>query len=129
MSGDSFRNRRNGFTTMDGGQGGPDGTPGRKTPVGKIVGAVIAVLVLALLVFNSTYEIKEQEQAVLITLGRAQAVTDPGLHFKIPFLQQVKKVNTTIQGFSIGYDTSDNELNEDESLMITSDWNTVTATL
>ena len=49
---------------------GPDGTPGRKTPVGKIVGAVIAVLVLALLVFNSTYEIKEQEQAVLITLGR-----------------------------------------------------------
>ena len=123
MSGDSFRNRRNGFTTMDGGQGGPDGTPGRKTPVGKIVGAVIAVLVLALLVFNSTYEIKEQEQAVLITLGRAQAVTDPGLHFKIPFLQQVKKVNTTIQGFSIGYDTSDNELNEDESLMITSDFN------
>lgn len=123
MSGDSFRNKRNGFTTMDGGQNGPEDAGSRKNPAGKIAAAVIAVLVLALLLFNSTYEIKEQEQAVLITLGRAQAVTDPGLHFKIPFLQQVRKVNTTIQGFGIGYNTADNELNEDESLMITSDFN------
>ena len=118
MSGDSFRNRRNGFTTMDGGQTDRAGKPS----TGKIVGIAAAVLAVVILLFNSAYEIKEQEQAVLITLGRASAVTEPGLHFKIPFIQQVKKVNTTIQGFSIGYNT-DNQTIEDESLMITSDFN------
>ena len=123
MNGDSFRNRRNGFQTMDGGQGGQDMPPKSKSPTGKILGIGIAVIALAILILNSTYEIKEQEQAVLITLGQAQAVADPGLHFKIPFIQQVRKVNTTIQGFSIGYSTDNNEVDEDESLMITSDFN------
>ena len=123
MNGDSFRNRRNGFQTMDGGQGGQDMPPKSKSPTGKILGIGIAVIALAILILNSTYEIKEQEQAVLITLGQAQAVADPGLHFKIPFIQQVRKVNTTIQGFSIGYNTENDEVDEDESLMITSDFN------
>ncbi|MCI8787764.1 MAG: FtsH protease activity modulator HflK [Lachnospiraceae bacterium] len=108
---------------MDGGQGGQDMPPKSKSPTGKILGIGIAVIALAILILNSTYEIKEQEQAVLITLGQAQAVADPGLHFKIPFIQQVRKVNTTIQGFSIGYSTDNNEVDEDESLMITSDFN------
>ena len=91
----------------------------------KIIIIVILAVVAAILLFNSTYQIKEQEQAVLITLGKAKAVTDSGLHFKIPFIQQVKKVNTTIQGFAIGYSTDSNEYAEDESLMITSDYNFV----
>lgn len=123
MNGDSFRNRRNGFETMDGGKSGSGEPPRKKNSAGKIAGIAITVIVLAILILNSTYEIKEQEQAVLITLGQAQAVSDPGLHFKIPFIQQVRKVNTTIQGFSIGYNTDNNEVDEDESLMITSDFN------
>lgn len=83
------------------------------------------VLVCAVLALNSTYTIKEQEQAVLTTFGVAKAVTTSGLHFKIPFIQQVNKVNTTIQGFSIGYDTGNNASAESESLMITSDYNFV----
>lgn len=123
MRNNSFRNWKNGFETVDGGQGGNSNAPKRKSPSGKVPALVVLVIVLLLLVFNSTYEIKEQEQAVLITLGRAQAVTEPGLHFKIPFIQQVKKVNTTIQGFAIGYNAETNTSNEDESLMITSDFN------
>ena len=96
-----------------------------KSGIGKVLGAVFAVLVVASLVFGGTYQIKEQEQAVLITLGQAKAVTEPGLHFKIPFIQQVKKVNTTIQGFAIGFDESTDTSNEAESLMITSDYNFV----
>lgn len=121
MSGDSFRNRRNGFETMNG--GGGEGGKFPRFSGGKIAGIIVAVLAVIIILFNSTYEIKEQEQAVLITLGKATAVTEPGLHFKIPFIQQVKKVNTTIQGFSIGYNTASNEVVMDESLMITSDFN------
>ena len=116
---DSARNKRNGFETLDGSE--------NNFPAswGKIFGIGAIVVVLLILIFNSTYEIREQEQAVLITFGKAAAVTDPGLHFKIPFIQQVRKVNTTIQGFSIGYDPQSNVSNEDESLMITSDYNFV----
>ena len=118
---DSFRNRQNGFETMD---GGAPGKKQKKGNFGKIIGIAAAIFVLAILAMNSTYQIREQEQAVLITLGKAQAVTDPGLHFKIPFIQQVKKVNTTIQGFAIGYNEDYNNYTE-ESMMITSDYNFV----
>lgn len=113
---ESFRNRKNGFETV--------GAPSN-TPWAKIIGIAAFVIILLVLVFNSTYQIKEQEQAVLMTFGQPSSVTEPGLHFKIPFIQQVKKVNTTIQGFSIGYDQATNQPNEDESLMITSDYNFV----
>lgn len=120
MAGDSFRNRKNGFQTMDGNNILPAGAS-----TGKIIGIVALIIVLLIGIFGSTYQIREQEQAVLITLGKAQPVTNPGLHFKIPLIQQVKKVNTTIQGFSIGYNMDSNTTNEAESLMITSDYNFV----
>jgi len=120
MNKDSSRNKRNGFETMDGGQGYP---PRKKKFPGAIFGIILTILVLIILFFNASYEIKEQEQAVLITLGSPRAVTEPGLHFKFPFIQKVRKVNTTIQGFTIGYSADTNESIEDESLMITSDFN------
>ncbi len=89
----------------------------------KSIGIVFGVLLVLFMALNSTYQIREQEQAVLTTFGKAQAVTTPGLHFKIPFIQQVTKVNTTIQGFSIGYDEETNEVVEEEAIMITSDYN------
>lgn len=89
----------------------------------KIVIAFVVILAAATVALNSTYQIREQEQVVLTTLGKAQAVTQPGLHFKIPFIQQVQKVNTTIQGFAIGYDQATNETIPSEAVMITSDYN------
>lgn len=93
--------------------------------IGKVMGIVAGVAAVIILALNSAYQIREQEQAVLVTFGKASAVTTPGLHFKVPFIQNVRKVNTTIQGFAIGYNTEDNEYAEDESLMITSDYNFV----
>ena len=83
----------------------------------------VVIAAAAIVAGGSTYQIREQEQAVLTTLGTAQAVTEPGLHFKIPLVQQVQKVNTTIQGFAIGYDVNTNETISQEAIMITSDYN------
>lgn len=88
---------------------------------------VIVIVLLVLIIFNSAwYSIKEEEQAVVCTLGQARAITEPGLHFKIPFIQSVQKVNTTIQGMPIGYETEtgDEEVTGDEeAMMITGDYN------
>ena len=53
------------------------------------------------IVLGSFYTIKEQEQAVVTTFGKAKAVTSAGLHFKIPIIQRVQKVDTTNKGFPL----------------------------
>lgn len=88
----------------------------------KIVAVVLVVLILGV---NSYYTIGEQEQAVVTTFGKPESVSSPGLHFKIPFIQKVTKVDTTIKGLAIGYDLNTNLPIEEESLMITSDYNFV----
>ena len=94
-----------------------NGNKGNGTKIAKIA---VIVVILAILAGQCYYTIKEEEQAVVCTFGSPKAVATPGLHFKIPFIQTVSKVNTTIQGFSIGY-TSMGE--EEDALMITSDYN------
>lgn len=91
--------------------------------VKKIVITVVAIIFIAILGSQAFYSVKEQEAAVLLTFGNAETVSEPGLHFKIPFVQQVEKVDTTIQSFAIGYDIDTNASIEEESLMITSDYN------
>jgi membrane protease subunit HflK len=86
---------------------------------------VVLVLVAALLAWLSVYSLGEQEQAVIVTFGVPVTVSEPGLHFMIPFVQQKHIVPMTINGISIGYDAETGESNESESLMITSDYNFV----
>jgi modulator of FtsH protease HflK len=92
---------------------------------GKLIVIAIVIIAAAILIFGSFYTIKEQEQAVVTTFGKAQPVSTAGLHFKIPFVQKVQKVDTTIQGFSIGYDMQTNQRVDSESIMITKDFNFV----
>lgn len=83
------------------------------------------VLLAIIIVFSSFYTIDEQHIAVVTTFGKPEEVTETGLHFKIPFIQKVKKVNSTIQGVAIGYTEGKNETDITDSLMITSDFNFV----
>ena len=91
--------------------------------VKRIVIGTAGLVIIAGLAGDATYQIQEQEQAVLTTFGVPKAVAETGLHFKIPFIQKVQKVNTTIQGFPIGYSMGDNSVVENEGIMITSDYN------
>ena len=96
--------------------------------INRIVGAIIIVSVILMMLSGSFYTIREEEQAVVCTFGVPKTVAEAGLHFKIPLIQTVKKVNTTIQGFAIGYSTDtdvnyDGENGADNSMMITSDYN------
>lgn len=102
----------------------PEGTgknPVNKKKASMAVKLIFAAVILAALAGNSYYAIQEEEQAVVCTFGSPTAVTTPGLHFKIPFIQTVTKVNTTIKGFSIGYSLNGESI--DDAMMITSDYN------
>lgn len=102
----------------------------------KIKGIVIAavVLVIAISIAGSCwYTVDEQERAVVTTFGKVTDTTDAGLHFKLPFgIQKVQKVEVNIyQKMKIGYtsdienDVFNDEYLEDESKMITGDYNIV----
>lgn len=118
-------------TYEPGDQGGNRGKNSKKKIAWGI--GIGGAAVAAMLFFSDCwYSIEEEQQAVVCTLGKPAAVTEPGLHFKIPLIQTVQKVNTTIQGFAIGWESSRYERGEtdlseidtgEESLMITSDYN------
>lgn len=61
---------------------------------GGMFGIAVGIIAVALL-FNSVYTLDEQERGVLLRLGKYQSTEMPGLHFKIPFVDQVTPVNTT----------------------------------
>lgn len=86
---------------------------------------IVIVLILAIFGLGSFYTIKEQEQAVITTFGKAKTVSEAGLHLKVPLIQRVNKVDTTIRAFSIGYVEQTNQTVESEAIMITRDFNFV----
>ena len=92
---------------------------------------IVGGLIVAVSIFSSIYSVSEQEQAVITQFGKVVGVEAAGLHFKIPFIQQSIRVNTTTQGMPIGYQESGtNDPVEDtsdytDSMMITKDFNFV----
>lgn len=109
-----------------------DESPENKTKRKWAAIAILVVIAAFVLINESFYTIQEEEQAVVCTLGVPHAVTTSGLHCKIPFIQTVRKVNTTIHGFDIGYtadaegeanQTDDSSDTKSDAMMITSDYN------
>lgn len=58
-------------------------------------GIVALAIVLALIgaVMGSWYTIDQGDRGVLLTNGALSSVVDPGLHFKLPWLQRVEKIS------------------------------------
>ena len=96
--------------------------------LGKRLGLIAGIVIVAALVFTSFYNVGEQEQAVVTQFGKVIGTHTAGLYFKIPLIQHVEKVDTTTHGLAIGYDESgtvDPATVEAESIMITKDFNFV----
>ena len=84
-----------------------------------------AILVLAALVFSSMYQLQEDQFAVITTFGNPSVVSSPGLKFKLPLIQRKTIVSKAVQGLAIGYDLATNASVEEESVMISVDFNFV----
>jgi len=88
---------------------------------------ILVVLLAALSLLGSAwYTVDDKQEAVVTTFGRVTNVTGAGMHFKIPFIQQVKKVDVNVSHkIYIGYRPDSEAFIEEESKMITGDFNIV----
>lgn len=57
--------------------------------VGFGIFAVIGLLIL-LVAFNTYYTVDEGDRGVVLRNGKIVSVSEPGLHFKLPFVEDVK---------------------------------------
>ncbi len=105
--------------------GGGTPRPAGARRITAIVVAALAVIVLAVIFFNSFYELKEDEFAVITTFGKPSVVSTPGLKFKLPIIQRKTIVSKATKGLTIGYDPRTNASIPSESVMITVDYNFV----
>ena len=114
----------------------PENPPkkGKTTFDGKKLGKIILVSALALFlvigIFTCFYTVDDKQQAVVTTFGKVTDITNPGLHFKLPFgIQKVQRVDVNVyQKIELGYRTQENGITvslPDESTMITGDYNIV----
>ena len=95
---------------------------------GRAFGFVVLALIVILTVMGGFYRVDEQETAVVTMFGNVIRTDTAGLYFKIPWIQQVTKVDTTIHGTGIGYAVNDDGQSftvDTEGIMITSDFNLI----
>lgn len=108
---------------------------GRQTPpIGQIVSfaliALAVVLVLSLLA-TGVFKVNEYEQAVMLRFGRFNQVVGPGLHLKLPWIDEAIVVDTSERSLRLpsgdaGMEHAGRQMHvdphrQDESLILTGD--------
>jgi membrane protease subunit HflK len=108
----------------------------KKLPRGSAIVYLPVLLIVLWAVFSSFYTVQPEQQAVVKRFGAVVNITDPGLHFKLPFgidrVQRVASARVLKQEFgfrSVGQvnnrtSYSDSDFTS-ESLMLTGDLNVI----
>ncbi len=98
------------------------------------LGAGILVLVALVTAAGAAYQIEPEEVGVVLRFGKYVRTSNPGLHFKIPYVEQMQRVpvqrqlkqefgfRTTAAGIRTEYAGQQQQL-ADESVMLTGDLN------
>ncbi len=129
---DSFAGRKQ-ETGPDGEDPRPPGEPHLFANLGKVALVVIAVLLFQL-VYSSFYTIEPGERGIVLRFGRYARTTMPGLRFKLPYIENLIKVDVeTVRKEEFGFRTRlpgknsvfDRRGFDMESLMLTGDKNVI----
>lgn len=114
-----------------GGRGGQPGLSGRQ------LGAIVGVIIGLWAVVSCFYTVQPEERAVVKRFGRVISISDPGLHFRLPFgIDTVQFVATErVLKQEFGFRTEDTDSSsrtrftagdfQNESLMLTGDLNII----
>ena len=72
-----------------------------KKKIGKAVGAIVLIVALVILV-NSAFVIKENQYGLIREFGKIERViSEPGLYFKVPFIQEKDTVTKELLLYDI----------------------------
>ena len=83
----------------------------------RIVATVVAVFGLLILIELAIAVVGPGERGILIQLGNIKAVFDPGLHFKIPFIQNVVVMDVRTQKSQVQVDAASKDLQSIHTLV------------
>lgn len=102
----------------------------RREDVAKATRLVVmgfAVLAVVMIGTRSMYTVQPNERAVVLRFGRPIATEEPGLHFCIPFVDEVMTADTRERTIRMPFGVTDDQLsdrtNEEDVLMLTGDLN------
>ena len=95
--------------------------------------AIVLIIIVLQGVYSSFFKITPSEVGVVLRLGEYSRTTPPGLHFKIPYIDHLYKVdveNIRKEEFGFrnripGQSTFDRRGYDNESLMLTADKNVI----
>jgi len=64
----------------------------------RIIAGVVAALFVLLLLSSATYTVTETQQVIITQFGKpvGEPITDAGVHFKLPFIQKVNRIDKQI---------------------------------
>ena len=66
----------------------------------KLIAAGVAIIVLGIVALSSLFTVQESEQAIVLELGRfVRLENKPGLHYKVPFIQNVRYFDKRVLDF------------------------------
>ena len=71
--------------------------PPSSTGMFRLGASLLVGLVAIYVLFASWYTVDQGERGVVLRLGRTVAVADPGLHFKVPWIDAVRKITVQDQ--------------------------------
>ncbi len=129
---DFFSDKKKSKPPGDGGEPG-SGPSSPFASIGKIL-AVLLVILIVQGVYSSFFKIAPSEVGVILRLGKYSRTTSSGLHFKIPFIDHlykvdVEKIRKEEFGFRSRFPSSqtsyDRQRYDMESLMLTADKNVI----
>lgn len=65
---------------------------------GKTLGIIVLLVILGTVILSATYTVDEREKAIVFQFGEILRADDkPGIHFKTPFINNVRKFDARIQ--------------------------------
>ena len=130
---------RDSFAGQHGGAGQDDDQGKRSSGQGPFAGIgkvflILGAVILFQVVYSSFYTIQPGEVGIVLQFGKYHRTTDPGLHFKVPYIEELNKVDVeTVRKEEFGFRTRipgtqsvlDRRGFDMESLMLTGDKNVI----
>ena len=62
-----------------------------------LLSTIIVIIVVAILLTSSVYIVKQWEKAVILRFGKIENIVEPGLNFRVPFIDAVRRVDMRTQ--------------------------------